>query len=285
MIDVAADAMPAGRVLSGRYEIVGPITVGPAPGHVYLGRDMARTGHPRVVVKHLDPVSTLSDFRRESFEHEVEVSRSLDNTGIPRLLDDIKDGIDRCAVFEHFEGIDLERQGKPMSPDNAVKLMRQACGILTYIHGMGIVHDDISTSNLLVALDGTLKLIDFGIARRLNLPRERGLLEAQRRHKAVGTLSYMSPEQIAGKDMDARSDLYSLAVVIYELLTGRRLFDARRMRVKRWRVARGGIGRKALRSLPANAETRQLLAKALERNPRKRFQSAGELMNALPSLP
>ena len=182
-------------------------------------------------------------------------------------------------VMEVIEGVSLKEHGKgkaQLPVHRALSVVVDCCLALDYSHAQGILHRDIKPANIMLSNNGAVKLLDFGIAVGL---RDDGALEKQ--GPTLGTPNYMSPEQILGRDLDAASDFYSLATVLFELLTGRQLFKARKVKD----LFRTVVHQEAPRlhdirpDLPP--ELSEVLAKALEKNPRNRFQSGREMAAAI----
>lgn len=213
------------RVLAGRYELEVPLGRG-GSGEVWRGRDMAT--QRSVVVKLVelslidDPgllAETIARFRREAA-----VISGLHHPNIVGAIDAGRIGNQLFMVMELAPGISLasmmdERgaRGMGLFPLSSVlRIAEQVCAGLAAAHAAGIVHRDIKPSNLMVTPSLGVKIIDFGIARLLADNSPRLTLPAQ----TVGTIAYMSPEQAQGADVDARSDLYSLGCVLYQLLAG-----------------------------------------------------------------
>jgi len=219
------------RTLVGRYELEVPLGSG-AMGEVWRGRDLATRQPVAVKLVQLasidDPAVVAETIAR--FRREADTLARLRHPNIVSALEAGRVGNELFMVMELAEGISLaamlrQRQanGLGMFPvESVLRIAKQACSGLAAAHAIGVVHRDIKPSNLMVSARGHLTIVDFGIARLLedNSPRLTAPSET------VGTLSYMSPEQAAGIDVDGRSDLYSFGCVLYELLAGRPPFVA-----------------------------------------------------------
>ena len=182
-------------------------------------------------------------------------------------------------VMEVVEGKSLKEygKGKTLLPvHEALRVVAECCIALDYSHRQGILHRDIKPANIMLADDGVVKLLDFGIA--VGLREDGGL---KRKGPTLGTPNYMSPEQILGKELGSPSDFYSLATVLFELLTGRQLFKAKKVKdLFRTVVHRPAPRLRQVRSdLPA--ELSDVLAKALEKKPELRYQTGEEMADAL----
>lgn len=190
-----------------------------------LGRDVA--------VKALRPMSSAGDpdrlrVMRERFRREARVAASLQHQGITVVHDFGEDDGVLYLVMELLEGRNLsqlldDRQGVPLPVPDVVDIAEQVAAALAYTHAQRIVHRDLKPANIVRLFDGTVKICDFGIAR---LGHDIGFTSRLTGGAtAMGTPRYMSPEQIAGSELDHRSDLYSFGCVLYELVTGAPPFD------------------------------------------------------------
>jgi hypothetical protein len=215
---VLADEAPAREHRRiGRYRITGRIGRG-GMGVVYRGLDEALDR--AVAVKTLTMEGTLDEDSRKRFEVEARAAAKLQH---PNIVTVFELGEERGMPFiamELLPGMDLEalmRSGEALVLAEKLDLMVQVCRGLAYAHEHGIVHRDIKPSNIRLLDDGGVKIMDFGIAKLAgtNLTRS-GMM--------VGTVHYMSPEQVQGQPLDGRSDVFSLGVILYELLAGRRPF-------------------------------------------------------------
>ena len=292
-----ADLEPT--AFGGRYTLLRRLAVG-GMAEIYLARQAAMAGFEKeVVIKRLR-VELADDPRIvEMFLDEARIGALLNHPNIVHVYDvDEHDGIPYIAM-EYIIGEELNelcRRGiqyeRFLPLEHAVELMRQAAAGLGYFHakrsigGIGsgapashhplapldIVHLDISPSNLLVTQDGFLKVIDFGIARA------RG--QSHRGDVMPGKLSYMSPEQAARGEVDHRSDIFSLGIVMYEITVGRRLFRGNAAEIVPKLIA-GEVEPPtfARRNFPPALES--IVMRALERHPGDRYQTAYDLADDL----
>ena len=204
-----------------RYQVVNHLGTG-GMGSVFLARDPALG---RLVAIKLLREGFDSPELRERFEREARSAGRLRHTNIVTVFDVGEHGNEPFIAMEYVEGQTLSRlisQGAPMSLGRKLRLMDELSAGLHYAHRSGIVHRDIKPENIMVDIEGTVKVLDFGIA-RINdagagsLKTKAGML--------MGTLNYMAPEQMMGlPDVDARADIFSAGAVFYELLTSRQAF-------------------------------------------------------------
>ena len=209
------------RILADRYRLDERIGEG-GMGSVYRALDL-HTGQ-NVAVKLLRRKLCEREHSRRRFAREARAARLLDHPGIVRVLD-YGDEDRPFLVMELLEGISLRRhvrRAKP-TPADLLDLMMQLCEALAHAHSRGIIHRDLKPDNIFVAPSGRLKVLDFGLARMLKIPE---LSALTRSGTALGTCSYMAPEQAAGREADERSDLYSVGVMLYEFLCGMVPFSA-----------------------------------------------------------
>jgi len=221
-------ALAAGSKL-GPYEILAPLGAG-GMGEVYRARD-PRLGRD-VAIKVL-PERVSSD--REAlarFEREAQAIAALSHPNILAIHDFGRQGDVAYAVTELLEGptLSVRLARGPLPRDDLARIGGEICAVLAAAHRKGIIHRDLKPSNVMLTKTG-VKLLDFGLAKTLARPHlagltatetETGLTEAG---SIMGTLDYMSPEQLEGKTVDARSDIFSLGGTLYEMATGRRAFS------------------------------------------------------------
>ncbi|HKW98981.1 MAG TPA: protein kinase [Bryobacteraceae bacterium] len=275
-----------GRLLS-HYELLEEIGKG-GMGVVYRARD---TRLDRIVAIKLLPPEKMSDpERKRRFVQEAKAASALNHPNIVTIHEiDALDGVD-FIVMEYVEGTPLDRlipeQG--LQFEQVVGYALQIADALAAAHAAGIVHRDIKPGNIVVTNGGRVKVLDFGLAKLV----ERGsaddttiTAEAQTRAGAiVGTVAYASPEQIEGKPIDARSDVFSFGVVLYEMLTGRRPFHGE-SHISMMAAILRDTPQPAVtvrRGVPAEIE--RVVEKCLEKNREARYSSGGELRDDLAAI-
>ncbi len=207
------------KVLADRYTLVEQIGVG-GMAIVYRAIDQ-RTGHS-VAVKVLRPDLAQDTDYVSRFQREAEAAAKMTHHNIVNLLDVGMDGENRYLVMEYVQGKTLKQviqeRGR-ISPDVAAQITIRILSALQHAHSNGIIHRDIKPQNILVNADGLIKVADFGIARMADSS------TITRGDIVMGSVHYFSPEQASGASVDARSDIYSVGVTLYEMLTGRVPFD------------------------------------------------------------
>ena len=278
----------------GPYDITSQLGAG-GMGEVWRATDSRL--RREVAIKVLPPAFTADRERLARFEREAQTLASLSHPNIAAIYGlEEADGV-RALVMELVDGEDLSariaRGALPL--DEALPIARQIAEALEAAHERGIVHRDLKPANVKLAADGTVKVLDFGLAKALD-PVGLGASAADLAHSptltaahgtqlgvVLGTAAYMSPEQAKGKAVDRRADIWSFGVVLFELLTGRPLFEGETASEVLAAVIRQEVewGR-----LPAGvpAALRRLLGRCLERDPRLRLRDIGEARIALGSI-
>ncbi len=207
------------HTLAGRYEVVRRVGVG-GMADVYLAKD-TRMGR-QVALKILHPQYAGDDSFVERFRREALSAAKLQHPNIVQIYDSGQEGDFNFIVMEYVEGRSLKdylAEEGPLEVAEANRIAREVLTALAYAHRSGLVHRDIKPGNILLSVDGKVQVTDFGIARA-----EAGSTMTQT-GTILGTAYYLSPEQAQGLQLDGRSDIYSLGVVAYEMLTGRRPFE------------------------------------------------------------
>jgi len=267
----AAEAWPTLR----GYELLGRLAAGgavPGAARVFLGREQA-TGR-ELVLKVLG-VATADDSLLDRFLHEYELVARIRHPGVVRIEDLGVTDDHAYIAMEHCAGGNLrERIHAGMAPAAALAATRDIAAALAALHGIGVLHRDLKPSNILFRADGSLALTDFGLARQAGGPGElRGL------GPIFGTPAYMSPEQGHGQQVDARGDLYSLGIVLFEMLTGQQPYAGDNPLALIIQHRQAPVPR-----LPGPlADWQPVLDRLLAKDPAGRYQDAAELLEALPT--
>jgi serine/threonine-protein kinase len=232
-----------------------------------------------VAMKSLRP-ELLSDANfADRFRAEATSLARLNHPNITTLYSLIPDGKNLYMVMELVRGHTLDdilaKRNAPLDVRESLAIIAQAADGLAYAHSMGVIHRDIKPSNLMVAENGVLKIMDFGIAR------VRGSQRLTRSGSIVGTLAYMAPEQLRGEEGDEACDLYSLAIVLYEMLTGTPPFSAN----SEYDLMQAQINQKPDRLVSRvpglDSKVESAIMKALSKKPAQRFQSTRAFSDAL----
>jgi hypothetical protein len=247
----------------GKYELIEELNSG-SMGTVYVARD--KILDRQVALKTVLPGAHLDDELKERFYREARACARLQHPSIITIYDFGEENGTAYIAMELLSGTDVRRliaERRPLPLDVKLDLGAMICEGLEHAHSQGIVHRDIKPSNLFVTEDGRAKILDFGIARTATS----SLTMVGR---VLGTPNYMAPEQILGKTCDARSDLFSVAIVLFELITGSHPFKGESIPRRIVREAPDDL-RSALPD--ASAEVTSILAKALEKKPEQRYQS------------
>ena len=258
-------------------------------GAIYVGKKLGAGGFEmEVVLKQLLPEFTQQEEFIDLFLREAKLSATLDHANIVHTIDLVTAGGEYFIVMEYLPGGDLrsllkraKRRGKRFSPAAAIYICREVLSALAYAHvkrdfdgkRLDLIHRDVSRSNILLSYAGEVKLTDFGIAKAST--------HTSLFYKVKGKIGYMSPEQARSEDLDHRSDLYSLAVCLYEVITGERLFVHAGLTTSAEEIYAQPVPTlsKKVPGLPPDLDA--IMKKALAIDPNVRFQTAGELNEAL----
>lgn len=265
-----------GRKLDGRYLIESLIGVG-GMANVYKGRDI-RTGN-EIAVKVLKEEFLGNEELVRRFKNESKAISILDHPNIVKVYDvSVTDQL-QYIVMEYIDGITLKeylkQRGGALTWKEVVHFATQVLSALEHAHSKGIVHRDVKPQNIMLQADGSIKMMDFGIA-RFSRAQSQTISD-----KAIGSVHYISPEQAKGDHTDARTDIYSVGVMLYEMLSGKLPFDG----TGTVSIAIMQISEKPkpLAEVAPNVPEglRQITEKAMEKDPAARYQSAAEMLAAI----
>ena len=270
---LSEEALRAVRV---RYELLHLLGRG-GMGIVYKARD--RVSSDIVALKLLNPEIAAHTSLIERFKSELRLARKVTHKNVCRVYDLSQFGAVHALSMEYVEGETLRqtlRRDGTLSVRRGLMLIRQVIDALEEAHHQGVIHRDLKPENIMVSRDGTVKVMDFGLARATT-----GDTLSTAPGAVLGTPAYMSPEQAAGKPVDHRSDIYALGLILYEMFTGRKAFEA---------DTPLGLALKHIHdtpqtpaSLEPDLPTRidKAILRCLEKEPKKRFSSVRELDAAL----
>ncbi len=263
-----------GRVI-GTYKIQSKIGEG-GMGAVYKGVDTMLDRE--VAIKALKPELASQTAIVERFRSEAVTLAKLHHPNIATLYSLLREGDELYMVLEYVRGQSLDeiltRRGA-LPAEEVIPVFCQILDGINHAHEYGIIHRDIKPANMMLTENGTLKVLDFGIARLL------GSNRMTRAGNIIGTLEYMAPEQVRGLETDARSDTYSLGMMLYEVLTGRTPFDTENEfeLMKLQTESLPALPRSLNPNIPE--EVQAAIMRAIQKDPDHRFQTAGDFREAL----
>ena len=260
-----------GTTLNGRYEIEELIGTG-GMADVYRARDnlLGRT----VAVKVLHAQYARDPVFIQRFRQEAQSAGNLNQPNVVNVYDWGIEGDTYYLVMEYVEGHDLKDvilSGGPLLPERAVEITLNICAALEAAHAQGIIHRDIKPQNIFITSDNQVKVMDFGIARSA------GGTAMTQTGTIMGTAQYISPEQAQGQTADQRSDLYSLGVVLYEMLTGKPPFDGDTPVSIAYKHVREDPLPPSMVNPDVSPELEAVVMKALSKNPENRYQNVVEM--------
>jgi Tol biopolymer transport system component len=275
--------LPTGTHL-GPYVVEAPIGAG-GMGEVYRARD-SKLGR-QVALKVLPELVARDSDRLARFRREAQVLASLNHPNIAQIHGLEDSGETHALVLELVEGPTLADRiaGGPIPLEEALLLARQIVDALEYAHEQAVVHRDLKPANIKVRPDGTVKVLDFGLAKALAPEGANGTTDAMNSPTLtargtqlgviVGTAAYMAPEQARGRPADRRADVWAFGIVLYEMLTGRRAFEGDDISITLASVLKDDVDWKAVPAdLPASV--RRLLRRCLEKDPKRRLSAIAD---------
>lgn len=280
-IDTETGDLPAGAENFGRYHVIEPIGKG-AMGMVYKGLDPAIDRPVALKTIRLDNIVESKDVLelKERLTREAKAAGKLSHPNIVTIYDVGEEQSLQYIAMEYLEGQTLEvliNAGYNWDYKTLCKIMIQICEALDFAHEHGIVHRDIKPANIMVLENNRVKVMDFGIARfdSSNMTQS---------GTALGTPNYISPEQLKGQKVDRRSDIFSLGVVFYEILTGNKPFKGDTISALIYSILHTTPPSPSEINLEVPRIFDKIIAKALVKDPDLRFQTTREMANILRKL-
>jgi len=280
-LETTVNGLKAGALIAGKYRVLGEIGRG-GMGVVYKVEDtqLKRTA----ALKFLSPDSAAIPSREKRFAREAQTASALNHPNICTIYEVGEGDGNTYIAMEYVEGLSLDRMIPPggLPPEDVLRFGCQIVEALEHAHKRGVIHRDLKSANVVITPAGRVKVLDFGLAKRL-VTEELG--EAMRSQLTLteegviaGTLPYLAPETLQGDPADARSDIWALGVVLYEMAAGKRPFEGRT-----GFELTSSILRDTPAPVPARtpAGLRAVIRKCLEKDLAKRFQTASEMRSAL----
>ena len=277
-LETPKEELFTGSTFAGRYQIIEELGKG-GMGKVYKVLD--KEINVKVALKLIKPEIAADKRTIERFRNELKIARDISHKNVCRMYDLNKEDHTYYITMEYVSGEDLKglikRIGR-LSPGQAVSISKQICEGLAEAHKLGVIHRDLKLSNIMIDKGGNVRIMDFGIAHSL---KTRGITSTG---VMVGTPEYMSPEQIWAKEVDQRSDIYSVGVILYEILTGQLPFKGETPQsIAMQHKSEVPTDPKRLNTqIPV--ELNKLILRCMEEDKEKRYQTIEELLTSLSKI-
>jgi serine/threonine protein kinase/Tfp pilus assembly protein PilF len=274
-LETPKEELTTGSTFAERYQIIEEVGKG-GMGKVYKAND--KDIKEKVALKLIKPEVSTDKKTIERFQNELKFARKIRHKNVCQMYDLNKEEGTYYITMEYVSGEDLKgfiRRSGQLAIGTTIRIAKQVCDGLAEAHKLGVVHRDLKPSNIMIDKEGNVRIMDFGIARSL---KAKGITGSG---VMIGTPEYMSPEQVEGKKVDQRSDIYSLGVILFEMVTGNVPFEG---------DTPFTIGMKHKGEFPQNPrelntqisdDLSRLILKCLEKESDKRYQSAGEVRSEL----
>ena len=270
-LETPKEELTTGSTFAGRYQIIEELGKG-GMGKVYKAQDTDLK--EKVAIKLLKPEIAADKKTIERFRNELKFARKIRHKNVCQMYDLNKEEGAHYITMEYVAGEDLKsmiRMMEQLSSGKTIFIAKQVCEGLAEAHRLGVVHRDLKPQNIMIDKDGNTRIMDFGIARSL---KTKGITATG---VMIGTPEYMSPEHVEGKEVDQRSDIYSLGVILYEMVTGRVPFEGDTpftIGVKH-KSEEPKDPKELNTQLPEDLNL--VILRCLEKDREKRYQSAGEV--------
>ena len=265
------DELTTGSAFAGRYQIIEEIGAG-GMGTVYKAMDTEI--NEKVAVKILRPEISADQRTIERFRNELKITRNISHRNICRMYHLGRDKDTYYIVMEYVSGENLNslvRRTRQLTVGTAVSIAAQIADGLDEAHKLGIIHRDLKPHNIMIDKEGRAKIMDFGIARSVHV---KGVTSDA---AIMGTPEYISPEQIEGDEADARSDIYALGLILFEMITGRAPFEGDTPLSVYYKHVNTPPPSPRLLNAQVPEKLNRLILRCLEKNPAKRYQTAAVL--------
>ena len=267
-----------GSLFARRYEVIEELGKG-GMGKVYRAFD--KKVEEEVALKLIKPEVAADEETIKRFSNELKLARKIAHRNVGKMYEIMEEEGAHFITMEYVPGENLKsmiRMSGQLGIGTVVNIAKQVCEGLSEAHRLGIVHRDLKPSNIMIDREGAPRIMDFGIARSIST---RGITGAG---VIIGTPEYMSPEQVEGKDVDERSDIYSLGVIVYEMVTGRRPFEGDTPLSVAVKQKTEAPPDPSQLSAQVPVSLGRVILKCLEKAREKRYQSAEELHSDLMRL-
>lgn len=274
-LETPLEELTTGSTYSDRYQIIEELGKG-GMGRVYKVLD--KETKEKIALKLIKPEIASDKKIIERFRNELTTARKITQKNVCRMYDLGKEKGSYYITMEYISGQDLKgliRQTGQLTVGKAVSIAKQICEGLSEAHQVGVVHRDLKPANIMIDTEGNVRIMDFGIARVL---KEKGITGAG---VMIGTPEYMSPEQVEGKDIDQRSDIYSLGVILYEMITGIIPFDGDTPLSIAHKHKYEAVQEPKKINARISDDLNNVILKCLEKDKETRYQSAGEVLSDL----
>jgi len=274
-LETPVEELSTGSTFAGRYQIIEEIGKG-GMGKVYKTHDTEI--REKVALKLIKPEISAEKKTIERFQNELKFARKVSHKNVCRMYDLNREKGSYYITMEYVSGEDLKsfiKRSGQLAIGTTIRIAKQVCEGLAEAHRLGVVHRDLKPSNVMIDEEGNARIMDFGIARSL---KTKGITGSG---VMIGTPEYMSPEQVEGKEVDQRSDIYSLGIILYEMVTGRVPFEGDTpftVGVKH-KSEEPKDPREFNTQIPDDLS--KAILKCLEKDKNKRYQTAGEVRTEL----